>query len=1271
MGSCRFAVLVFVACAVYPSSASSEAVPIWTVFNSETSDLLDRSVSALTIGPKGTVWVGGSNGGVSRLDGDGHWQAYSDASTQGGLPNASISALAIGANGELWIGTFAKGLTRLDKSGKWRTYTRTNTKGALADDYIRALVSDSAGVLWVGTYNKGLSRLDRDGLWSTYTEASTNGGLPSNIVDSLAISTDGSLWVGTIRGAARLDKHGHWKTYFQGNVTALAPSTTGDLWIGLVSGLTRIGRDGRAQDFTEISTNVGVVTPQVTAFVFDADGGLWIGTYESGLIQLDTDGHWRTYTRANTGGGLPSDIITSLAVDGEGAVWIGTPEGVARLAKRGPWETFVQGRDGDRNRARPMVTGSDGEIWLGSKNAGLSRLDRTGRIQRYTTANTNGGLLEDSIQALAIGADGELWVGLSSRGLARLDKSGHWQTYTRANTNRRLPGDSILALTIDPGGNLWISGSADPATGAHNSWGLTRRSKDGAWLTLEAKSSTGGLYYGAVEALTSTTDGDLWVVTAGGLSRWSKDGEWQRFRSANTGSAIDDGYAITTIASSSKGDLWAGSGAGVVRRHRDGHWESYTHINTGGGLPTDDISFLMSGSNDDLWVGTAGSGLARLGKEGHWEVYSSVNTEGGLPNDNVNSLAIDLAGGLWVSTTDGLSYFKRPLDPTHRITDVIGLSSLVSGGKQTISSVAFDSSFLTRPWMFHYVWRLADIGSSSNAVVPEITTKSPVYRATFDHDGRYRLQVIAVDRYGRWSEPQDTSFTVKLPQPEPFGELAPKLLSTLLSTGVLYFALIFLLIPLYPRFSWARTAVSSGIFTKFPLLHKTILNSRWARRYLFKRLAAKAATMDLPKPYIQQYVFSTADRNVAPLTVDGSRKSLMELFAKERRALLIARSGTGKSVFLRHLQRELAASFQRGQRVPAPVLIDLRTHVLSGRGLQDLICDALRGGGVELSDGDLGFLIRKGNFLILVDSLNELPDAADARFLHTYFNQDSGNLTLVTSQADLLRRQDTPLFSLVEVTPRQAASYLAEAVGYEVYAELPQEAQSLARNPQDLALLAEVITTLGTTRLPTHRAELYREILNQDGALRPWIESGSLFMEIIYRLAFRMVMERRVLQDDHLREWIAVDPAASGEAVAKIMQALRSSRLFRTELESNVLARNQPVTGFRHELIGKFLAARHVHRAIRQGQNSTDTDYIGLSGNELWLDTFYFVIDEIDSSVVLNRFLRDLLAVGGQPQMRICAYAIRTKGSEVASEVQSAYETAKLNEDLEGTPAAP
>jgi len=91
---------------------------------------------------------------------------------------------------------------------------------------------------------------------------------------------------------------------------------------------------------------------------------------------------------------------------------------------------------------------------------------------------------------------------------------------------------------------------------------------------------------------------------------------------------------------------------------------------------------------------------------------------------------------------------------------------------------------------------------------------------------------------------------------------------------------------------------------------------------------------------------------------------------------------------------------------------------------------------------------------------------------------------------------------------------------------------------------------------------------------------------------------------------------------------------------------------------------------IERGADGAVVDYITLSGDELWLDMFYFVVDELNSSLVLNRFLLDILAVGGRARMRINAYAIGTKQTELGGMVRMAYDKAKLYEDLALTPAA-
>jgi hypothetical protein len=112
----------------------------------------------LALGADGSLWAG-TKGGLARRDQDGHWQTYTEASTQGGLPNDHVCVLALGADGALWVGTFG-GLARRDQDGHWQTYTKASTQGGLRADDPCLLALSADGSLWAGTEG-GLSNFNR------------------------------------------------------------------------------------------------------------------------------------------------------------------------------------------------------------------------------------------------------------------------------------------------------------------------------------------------------------------------------------------------------------------------------------------------------------------------------------------------------------------------------------------------------------------------------------------------------------------------------------------------------------------------------------------------------------------------------------------------------------------------------------------------------------------------------------------------------------------------------------------------------------------------------------------------------------------------------------------------------------------------------------------------------------------------------------------------------------------------------------------------------
>jgi hypothetical protein len=188
--------------------------------------------------------------------------------------------------------------------------------------------------------------------------------------------------------------------------------------------------------------------------------------------------------------------------------------------------------------------------------------------------------------------------------------------------------------------------------------------------------------------------------------------------------------------------------------------------------------------------------------------------------------------------------------------------------------IAFDPNYRTRPEEFRYEWSSGRRSRTLFTGQRETTTSRAAIRAfPFDADGDYFIEVTAIDRYGYRSQPARHEFRVVLPAPSSSG-LVRGVITAVVGSGILYFLLLFPIIALYARIDLARTAVGSGWFTKFPLLHKTILNSRWSRRHIFRTYAqaiAGDASKHLPPHYVSQSIDLPDDSG--ELTIDVTQAS--------------------------------------------------------------------------------------------------------------------------------------------------------------------------------------------------------------------------------------------------------------------------------------------------------------------------------------------------------------------------------------------------------------
>jgi hypothetical protein len=221
---------------------------------------------------------------------------------------------------------------------------------------------------------------------------------------------------------------------------------------------------------------------------------------------------------------------------------------------------------------------------------------------------------------------------------------------------------------------------------------------------------------------------------------------------------------------------------------------------------------------------------------------------------------------------------------------------------------------------------------------------------------------------------------------------------------------------------------------------------------------------------------------------------------------------------------------------------------------------------------------------------------------------------------------------------------------------------------------------LGVENLPSRRADLYAARLGTDTAIKAWVDTADPRVAALYGLAYRMLAERRALDLPTFNQWLGAELAArdptkanATDEAAALADILQGSRQFRQVKVRNRLGQQEDVVTFDHELVGKFLAARHARVLLQGGDPEKRKEVLELAANETWQDVFFFVIDEAAGPKLPSLLLDNLLYQSGTVRLALVAYAIKTKADEdppLPPSVREKYNDARLREDIRLTPAA-
>ena len=337
----------------------------------------------------GLLWIGTTDGGVSRFDGA-HFDTFG---LSDGLPHLSVTTIVEDADGRLLFGTFGGGIATYDGSG-FQVYT---TEHGLPSNDILGLQTQADGSVWVLT-TAGVGRFVEGRCVECMTELA---GQPLELVYDMATDSAGTTWLATWKhGVISMDGQrmntdsgdGHDAVQLQWPWN-FAQDAAGNLWIAFryVGTEVVVGRyDPASQQFELIRADDGAEGAEVvqhgtrhvrvddrdrlwlsrrgvlvrdgeewhpfsaglpdihfsdTRLTYeDSEGNIWVGLWGGGLIFCDPISI-QLYDKED---GLPDSEVRCLSEDREGRIWIGTTGGLACL-------------EGDR--IRPVEVGIPSQLW--------------------------------------------------------------------------------------------------------------------------------------------------------------------------------------------------------------------------------------------------------------------------------------------------------------------------------------------------------------------------------------------------------------------------------------------------------------------------------------------------------------------------------------------------------------------------------------------------------------------------------------------------------------------------------------------------------------------------------------------------------------------------------------------------------------------------------------------------------------------------------------------------------------------------------------------
>ncbi|WP_229969501.1 hybrid sensor histidine kinase/response regulator transcription factor [Pontibacter harenae] len=440
--------------------------------------------------------------------------------------------------------------------------------------------------------------------------------------------------------------------------------------------------------FSLIDVNNGLSHNQVTSFLKDSKGFIWIGT-DAGLNRYDGYNIKAFRHDSKDAGSISGNNVSKLFEDPAGNILVKVMNGGFDVYNP-TTEQFSHDQHAFLKRyslpvgeIEEIVKDRQGNYWFVQPGQGITKYDP--KAQTSVTLKHNphdrSSISSNNITAIAQSSEGFYWVMNQSGVLEKLNQVTLKVADRIPYLADQISSNSIaqgLKLTIDKGDDLWIYSPFDGIGAYHFS------SSKKSFIHFHKNSPAHSLNSNLVRGIVEDAEGNIWLGTDhGGINIIDKSNFSVQYVVHNPevkSSLVHN--SINALYKDNEGIIWLGTyKKGVNYYHKDAirfqHFKNQLLVK--GTLPYDDVNRFVEDKKGNLWIGTNGGGLLYFNREtGKYTRYRhNPKDHSSISSDVVVSLLLDKENTLWVGTyLGGLNKFdgKKFIRYTSEASDALAIS---------------------------------------------------------------------------------------------------------------------------------------------------------------------------------------------------------------------------------------------------------------------------------------------------------------------------------------------------------------------------------------------------------------------------------------------------------------------------------------------------------------------------------------------------------------------------------------------------------------------